>query len=84
MYTAAMYVNCESIGFWFYDFYHCFYVVVMLQLIWCNCERVFNRQLIFRAVVSRLRRQHPNEDDGELKDPLPDKLRSSVVRNVNL
>jgi len=45
---------------------------------------VFNRQLIFRAVVSRLHRQHQSEDDGELKDPLPDKLRSSVVRSISL
>ena len=45
---------------------------------------MFNRQLIFRAVVSRIRRQQQSEDDGELKDPLPDKLRSSVVCNVSL
>ena len=41
---------------------------------------MFNRQLIFRTVVPKLRRQK-SEDDGELTDPLPDKLRSSVVCN---
>jgi len=48
----------------------------------CNLSEVacVNRQLIFRAVVPKLRRQQ-SEDDGELTDPLPDKLRSSVVCN---
>jgi len=46
-----------------------------------NYAHMFDRQLIYRAVVRRLHGRHQNEDDGELKDPLPEKLRSSVVRN---
>ena len=48
-----------------------------------NCAFVFNRQLIFRAVVPRLRWQQ-TDDEGELTDPLPDKLRSSIVRNCSV
>jgi len=42
-----------------------------------------NRQLIFHTIIPRLRRRQA-EDDCELRDPLPEKLRSSVVRYVVL
>jgi hypothetical protein len=39
------------------------------------------RQLLVRVVIPRSNNRD-SDDEGELTDPLPHKLRSSVVRNV--